>query len=108
MTTIMDYPETKEHAPFQLMLRVNFISGLGDKAVTRYVGSEGEIDLNWTSFTLTESKMPEAPGPCCWCGRNKEAAPNTNNGVIQWERNIIYTADLKVSTICLIELQFRP
>ena len=54
MTAIMDYPETKEHPPFQLMLRVNFISGLGDKAVTRYVGSEGAIDFNWTSFTLTE------------------------------------------------------
>jgi len=66
MTPIMDYPETKDHPPFQLMLRVNFISGLGDKAVTRYVGSEGAINFNWTSFTLTKSKMPEAPGYGGW------------------------------------------
>jgi len=66
MTAIMDYPETKTHHAFQLMLRVNFISGLGEKAITRYIGSEGAIDFAWNSFTLTKSKMPQAPGYGGW------------------------------------------
>jgi predicted dehydrogenase len=31
MTGIMHYPETPEHPSFQLMLRVNFVSGLGEE-----------------------------------------------------------------------------
>ncbi|MBA2562952.1 MAG: Gfo/Idh/MocA family oxidoreductase [Chitinophagaceae bacterium] len=66
MTALMSYPETKEHPAFQVMLRVNFISGLGDKGLTRYIGSEGAIDFGWNDFVLTKSKMPEAPGFGGW------------------------------------------
>ncbi|MDB5232937.1 MAG: Gfo/Idh/MocA family oxidoreductase [Chitinophagaceae bacterium] len=66
MTAILDYPETQEHPAFQVMLRVNFISGAGEKGVTRLIGSEGVIDFGWNDFTLTKSKMPEAPGYDGW------------------------------------------
>ena len=62
MTAILDYPASKEHPAFQVMLRVNFISGNGDRGMTRFIGSEGAIDLGWSGFTVNHSILPKAPG----------------------------------------------
>ncbi len=66
MTGILSYPETAEHPSFQLMLRVNFISGQGEKTITRFIGSDGVIDFEGDDFVLNRSKMPEAPGYGGW------------------------------------------
>ncbi len=62
MTAIMEYSATSAHPAFQVMLRVNFVSGQGDTGVTKLVGSEGVIDLGWNDFTLSQNKLPKAPG----------------------------------------------
>jgi len=66
MTGIMQYPETPEHAPFELTLQVNFVSGTGGSELTRFVGDEGTITIGWDGFTVHHSKMPEAPGIGGW------------------------------------------
>jgi predicted dehydrogenase len=68
MSTIIQYPETKEHAAFQVSLRVNFISGEGEHSSTKIIGSEGVIDLSGEGdgFTITKNKMPVAPGIGGW------------------------------------------
>jgi predicted dehydrogenase len=66
MTAIMDYPQSKEHPAFQVMLRVNFVSGLGEKGVTRFIGSEGAMEMLDNGFTLTKSVMSKAPGIGGW------------------------------------------
>ena len=66
MTAIMDYPETKEHAAFQTMLRVNFISGGGDGGHTRIYGTEGVLEFNYDGFSVNHSLMPAAPGIGGW------------------------------------------
>jgi predicted dehydrogenase len=66
MTAIMDYPATAQHPAFQLSLRVNFVSGLGDKGMTRFIGSEGAIDFGGNEFTIRHHKMPKAPGYGGW------------------------------------------
>ena len=66
MTAILEYPDTKEHPAFQLMLRVNFVSGAGEKSVTRFIGSEGAIDVGWNGITLNHSIMSKAPGIGGW------------------------------------------
>jgi predicted dehydrogenase len=66
MTAIMDYPETPQHPPFQVLLRVNFISGLGNKGLTRFIGNEGAIDFSGNEFIIRHSKMPKAPGIGAW------------------------------------------
>lgn len=66
MTAIMQYPETKEHPAFQVMLRVNFVSGQGDKGITRFIGSEGVMEMLDNGFTLTRSIMTKAPGIGGW------------------------------------------
>ena len=66
MVGIMHYPETKEHPEFQVMLRVNFVSGQGDKGLTRFVGSEGVMEMIDGGFILTNSIMSKAPGIGGW------------------------------------------
>lgn len=66
MTAIMEYPETPEHPPFQLMLRVNFISGEGDRGSIKLVGEEGAIDIKGSGFTVSHNLMPKAPGIGGW------------------------------------------
>jgi predicted dehydrogenase len=66
MTGIMEYPESKEHPAFQVMLRVNFVSGIGEKGLTRFIGSEGAIEMVDGGFNLTHSIMSKAPGIGGW------------------------------------------
>ena len=66
MTGIMQYPESKEHPAFQLMLRVNFVSGQGEKGVTKFIGSEGVMEMLDSGFSLTHSIMSKAPGIDGW------------------------------------------
>lgn len=66
LTAIMDYPSAPEHPGFQLTLRVDFVSGNGEKAVTRFVGSEGVMDVTFRSFSLARHKMSKAPGIGGW------------------------------------------
>ena len=66
MTGIMQYPESKEHPAFQLMLRVNFVSGQGDKGITKFIGSEGVMEMLDSGFSLTHSIMSKAPGIDGW------------------------------------------
>lgn len=66
MTAVLEYPESPQHKAFQVTLRVNLMSGMGDTATTRFVGTEGVIDFGWTDFTIKRSKIPVAPGYGGW------------------------------------------
>ncbi|MEJ7738205.1 MAG: Gfo/Idh/MocA family oxidoreductase [Chitinophagaceae bacterium] len=66
MTAIMEYPQIEDHPAFQLMLRVNFISGGGDRGSIRLVGEEGVIDIGGNSLTVKHSLMSKAPGIGGW------------------------------------------
>lgn len=62
MAGVMQYGDTPEHPAFQLTLQVNFISGTGGSELTRFVGSEGIIDVEGDDIIVKHSIMPEAPG----------------------------------------------
>lgn len=68
MSAVIHYGETKEHPAFQVTLRVNFISGEGDRTTTKIVGSEGVMDLGGEgdSFSIRKNKMAEATGIGGW------------------------------------------
>lgn len=91
MTAIMYYPETAEHPSFQLMLRVNFISGFGEKTVTRFIGSEGVINFEGDNFILSKNKMPEAPGYGGW--DSFDTYPEKMQKQIEEEYNKRWTKD---------------
>ncbi len=62
MSGVMQYGDTPEHPAFQLTLQVNFISGTGGQEITRFVGSEGVMDVRGNDITIHHSLMPQAPG----------------------------------------------
>ena len=66
MTGIMQYPDTPEHAAFQLTLQVNFVSGTGGSENVKFVGDEGTIEIHDNGFTVHHSIMPKAPGIGGW------------------------------------------
>jgi len=61
MLGMLDYPESASHPAFNLALRVNFIDGSGGGVTIRFVGSEGEIVVDWTNVTLRKATMDKRP-----------------------------------------------
>ncbi len=66
MTGIMQYPETPDHPAFEVMLRVNFISGQGETSTVKFIGSEGVLDMGYEGFTMLQQKMPREHGIGGW------------------------------------------
>ena len=66
MTSLYDYPATDKHPAFTLQMRVNFVDGSQDGQKIRIVGSDGVIDLDWSSVKVTRHKMEKAPGFGGW------------------------------------------
>ncbi len=66
MTGIMQYPETPEHASFQLTLQVNFVSGTGGSELVRFIGEEGTMDIGGNEVKVHHSIMSKAPGIGGW------------------------------------------
>lgn len=62
MSGVLQYPDSKEHAAFQMTLQVNFISGTGGQEIIQLVGSEGIIIVRGNNLTVKHSLLPEAPG----------------------------------------------
>jgi len=93
MTAILEYPETKTTPAFQVMLRVNFVSGSGEKSVTRFIGSEGAIDIGWNGITLNHSLMSKAPGIGGW--DSLDSYPKAMQEKLKKEYDQKYSADDK-------------
>lgn len=53
---MFDYPETEEHPPFNLSLRVNFVDGTSGSTYLRLVGSEGAMDVKWREVVLRKNE----------------------------------------------------
>ncbi len=59
---IMRYPKTKEHNGFQFFTRVNLADGAGGGSSTRFIGTEGVIEVRNNSIRIKHFKRPVAPG----------------------------------------------
>jgi predicted dehydrogenase len=66
MAGVMQYPKTPEHPEFQVMLRVDFISGNSESGGTQFIGSEGVLTLEGDGYTIKHHKMSKAPGIGGW------------------------------------------
>jgi predicted dehydrogenase len=66
MAGIMEYPKTAEHPEFQVMLRVDFISGNSESGGTQFIGSEGVLTMEENGYTIRHHKMSKAPGIGGW------------------------------------------
>lgn len=68
MAGVMDYTATPQHPAFQVLLKVNFVSGgeRPDDSRVRFYGSEGSIDFGWSGIAVHRNKLPKAPGYGGW------------------------------------------
>lgn len=62
LVSVFDYPKNNQHEKFQMVLRVNFANAGAIKNITRIIGSEGQMEVNNRSLTITKRKIPVAPG----------------------------------------------
>jgi predicted dehydrogenase len=58
---LYDYPETANHPAFNLVLRVNFVSGAEESSGFRFTGSDGIMNVG-KNVTLSKVSAPKEPG----------------------------------------------
>ena len=63
---LMDYPKTNTHPAFNVQMRVNLISGDGGGFMNRLVGTDGILEVGWSSLVLRRSKVVTEPGFGGW------------------------------------------
>ena len=61
VTSLMQYPERKEHPSFQFYTRVNLADGGTTGSPAKIVGTEGIIELGYGSMKVKSFKRPKAP-----------------------------------------------
>lgn len=93
MTAILEYPQTEAHPAFQVMLRVNFVSGSGEKSSTRLIGSEGAMDVGWNGLTVSHSLMSKAPGIGGW--DSLDTYPKAMQEILKQQYDQKYSAEDK-------------
>ncbi len=60
MLAVLDYPETQEHQAFNVLLRVNFKSGLPEESFgVKFIGSEGVMTTGYAGVTVERSPQPD-------------------------------------------------
>lgn len=58
---VYDYPESSSHSAFNLILRVNFVSGAEESSGFRFTGSDGIMTVG-KKVTLSRQPQPTEPG----------------------------------------------
>jgi predicted dehydrogenase len=61
VTSLMQYPERKEHPSFQFYTRVNLADGGTAGSPAKIVGTEGIIEMGYGSMKVKSFKRPKAP-----------------------------------------------
>lgn len=59
MLATMDYPETEAHPAFNLILRVNFKSGVDESFGVRFIGSDGSMTASFTTLKVDRVPRPD-------------------------------------------------
>jgi len=93
---MFDYPETEEHPPFNLSLRVNFVDGTSGSTYLRLVGSEGAMDVKWREVVLRKNEAvdPNADPFLAQKGAEKgQAVPAYQRKKIKGPQEIVYQAE---------------
>ncbi|MEO5599345.1 MAG: Gfo/Idh/MocA family oxidoreductase [Cyclobacteriaceae bacterium] len=63
---LYDYPQTDQHAAFNLQMRVNFVDGSGGGGLLRLVGTDGAITLGGDNVKVARHQTPRQPGFGGW------------------------------------------
>jgi hypothetical protein len=60
MLAVLDYPESEAHPAFNVLLRVNFKSGLAQESFgVKFIGSEGIMTADFTGVRIDKTPQPD-------------------------------------------------
>jgi predicted dehydrogenase len=93
---MFDYPDTEEHPPFNLSLRVNFVDGTSGSTYLRLVGSEGAMDVKWREVVLRKNEAVDPNADPFLAQKSKEtdsAASSRDRAGIKGPNEVVYKAD---------------
>lgn len=93
---MFDYPDTEEHPPFNLSLRVNFVDGTSGSTYLRLVGSEGAMDVKWEEVVLRKNEAIDPNADPFLAQKSKENAdaPSGYDRVkMSGPNEVVYRAD---------------
>ncbi|MDO8968911.1 Gfo/Idh/MocA family protein [Algoriphagus sp.] len=60
---MFDYPDSPEHAGFNLSLRCNFVDGTSGTTYLRIVGTKGSMDVKWEEVVVKLNNNAESDDP---------------------------------------------
>lgn len=58
---LYDYPASDQHPAFNLQMRVNFVDGSERGEGLRLIGTDGYIDMGWSSVRVVKNKLSNTP-----------------------------------------------
>jgi predicted dehydrogenase len=61
MMSLYDFPKTDTHPEFNAVLRINFIASNGGGGGFRLIGTEGAMNVGWSSVSIMHSQMGWKP-----------------------------------------------
>lgn len=92
MLGLFDYPETKEHAPFSLSLRVHFVDGTSGSTFLRLVGTAGAMDVGFDSEVTLKHQKTWDPLKATQGNFRANPEPNDRKEMMP-AANIVYRAE---------------
>jgi len=93
---MFDYPDTEEHPPFNLSLRVNFVDGTSGSTYLRLVGSEGAMDVKWEEVVLRRNEAVDPNADPFLAQKSQEkgdGTPDYQRAGIKGPDEVVYKAD---------------
>ena len=92
MLGLFDYPETKEHAPFSLSLRVHFVDGTSGSTFLRLVGTAGAMDVGFENEVTLKSQKTWDPLKATQGNFRANPEPTDRKEMVP-AANIVYRAE---------------
>ncbi len=93
LTGMMTYPKTEQNNAFTFMTRVNLAYGAGGGEGTRFIGTEGVIEIKNGSFKIKHFKRAKAPSMGGY--DSLESFPAEMQASMLADYNLKYTVDEK-------------
>jgi len=86
-----DYPESKEHAGFNLSLRCNFVDGTSGTTYLRIVGTKGSMDVKWEEVVVKMNQTMTSDDPFLIEQARLRGEPETRATILP-PKELVYTA----------------
>jgi predicted dehydrogenase len=87
-----NYPQTKQHAGFNLSLRCNFVDGTSGTTYLRIVGSKGSMDVKWEEVVVKMNQTATSDDPFLIEQAKLRGATETRASILP-PKELVYTAE---------------